>query len=425
MVSNQNEFNNTYPKEITEIKLKNENFDEERLVIEDYPNLETLYLRGIDSLDKLVLRDLPQLQKCTISDCGVKELVIENCPQIKELKADDNSLTSLEFSKNLLNLQKLNVDDNTELASGLEYFPKGIKFSCDNTKLDYQEKNEELETLRKQLEGSQRKYEDLKDFMASLTKEEKEGLVGKLDQEIKTQEKSLEQQPSTKEIKLNLKKDVEGLKETKEKLETNLAESEVKIQRLEKELTEAKARAEERQKKIEELSNEHSLEEIDQTPINEKTLNFLRAKSIFLNARQETIGELKKCFIALENKFGRQEVIGEVGNVVGGVGGVFDAVTFGVPGAIAEVIKAGNTFSQIMLAKKGNEEFQLSLKDEKDLVQLHKDYDSLVNLICDSKELEKESDINILNLKDRTRDGKARAFNADYEIFSILESKNV
>jgi predicted nucleic acid-binding Zn-ribbon protein len=413
MVSNQTEFSNTYSKEITEIRFKNKDFIEKQLVIEDYPNLETLYLRGIDSLDKLILRNLKQLQKCTISGCGVQELVIENCSQVKELKTDDNSLTNLEFLKNLPNLQKLNIDDNAELASGLEHLPKGTKFSCENTKLNYQE-----EDLRQ-------KYENLKGVITSLAKETQKELVGKLDQEIKEKEEASEQ-PKTQELVSNLKNSVKGLKEVKKELETNLTESEKKIQKLEEELAEAKTRSEERQKKIEELSQEHTLEEITyQAPLHEKTIAFLRAKSIFLNARQETIGELKKCFIALENKFGKHEIIGKVSNMISGAGGVFDTVTFGVPRAIGEVIKAGNNFARINLIDRGNKEFQLSLKDEQELIQLHHDYDSLINLVHNNEELKNESDINILNLKDRTRDCKACAFNTNYEIFSILESKNV
>jgi putative ribosome biogenesis GTPase RsgA len=158
----------------------------------------------------------------------------------------------------------------------------------------------------------------------------------------------------------------------------------------------------------------------------EKAIEFLRTKSIFLNARQETIGELKKCFIALENKFGSNEVIGEVGKAVSGAEGLFPrAITFGVPKVIGKAIKASNNFSKIMLTEKGNEEFQLSLKDEQELVQLHEDYDSLIKLISDNKGLESEPEINILNLKNRTRDGKAHAFNTDYEIFDVLDSKNV
>jgi hypothetical protein len=414
MVSNQTEFNEKYnDKEVTEIQLKNKDFEEKQLVIEDYPNLETLYLRGIDSLDTLIFRNLGKLQKFTISDCGVQELVIENCSQIKELKVDDNSLTSMEFLKNLPNLQKLNIDDNPELASGLEFLPQSLKkFSCENTKLDYQE------------EDFKKKYETIKEVITSITKETQKELVGKLDQEIKEKEKASEQ-PKTQELVLGLKNSIKGMKEVKTELETSLAESEVKIQKLEQELVEAKSRAEERQKKIEELGQEHSLEEIDQTLVNEKTITFLRTKSIFLNARQETVGELKKCFIALEKKFSKHEIIGEVSSMVSGVGGVFDTVAFGIPGTVGEIIKSGNNFARINLIDRGNKEFQISLADEKELVQLHKDYNLLISLIYNNEESKDEPDINVLNLKDRTRDGKARAFNTDYEIFGILETKAV
>ncbi|CAG8504554.1 9730_t:CDS:2 [Ambispora gerdemannii] len=397
MVKNQNEFNEKFnDKEIDEIEIKRKKF-EGQLIIKDYSKLEEIYLYNVSSIDKITLKDLPQLEKCTIRGCGIKELAIENCSQIKELNVESNLLTSLEFAKNLPNLQRLEVDGNLELASGSEFLPKGLKkFSCDNTKLP----------------SLEQKYETLKGIMTSVTKETQKELVGKLDQEIKEASGQLR----TKEIVLNLTKGVAGLKEVKKDLETNLAESEAKIKRLETELAEAKARAEQRQKKIEELSQEHSLEEIEQTPINEKTITFLRAKSIFLNARQETIGELQKCFIDLQKKFGKGKVIGEVSSAISGVGGVLDTVTFGITGAIGEVIKLGSTFSQIVLAEKGNEEFQISLKDEKELIQLHKDYDSLVSF---------KSGTNILDLRGRTRDGKARAFNTDYEIFSILESKNL
>ncbi|CAJ0912273.1 9071_t:CDS:2 [Entrophospora sp. SA101] len=58
-------FNKEYPKEEKEIKLKREDF-QGKLVAEDYPNLEKLYLRDIKNIDKITLRNLPQLQECTI-----------------------------------------------------------------------------------------------------------------------------------------------------------------------------------------------------------------------------------------------------------------------------------------------------------------------------------------------------------------------
>jgi len=65
MVNNQIEFDNKFSKEEKEIKLKREDF-QGKLVIEDYLNLEKLYLRDIKSIDKITLKNLPQLQECTI-----------------------------------------------------------------------------------------------------------------------------------------------------------------------------------------------------------------------------------------------------------------------------------------------------------------------------------------------------------------------
>jgi len=181
MVNNQNEFNKEYNnKETTEIKIKNEDF-EGQLIVENYPSLEILYLRGIDSIDKIILKNLTQLQKCTISDCGVQELVIENCPQIKELNVSNNSLTNLEFLKNVEKLQKLDVDDNTTLESGLEHLPQSLKeFSCENIKLPYQkeqgedqEKNELQQPSKVFNEGKKNLYGIIvakKDKEGNLTK---------------------------------------------------------------------------------------------------------------------------------------------------------------------------------------------------------------------------------------------------------------
>jgi len=63
-------------------------------------------------------------------------LVIENCPQIKKLNIRSNLLTNLNFLQSLPNLENLEIDGNTELASGLEHLPKSLKtFSFENTKL--------------------------------------------------------------------------------------------------------------------------------------------------------------------------------------------------------------------------------------------------------------------------------------------------
>jgi hypothetical protein len=81
---------------------------------------------------------------------------------------------------------------------------------------------------------------------------------------------------------------------------------------LEKELTKARDGAEEREKKIEEISK---LEAIIKSPIYKEVINFLRAKLIFLNARRGTIEELKELCNELEkflnNKSAKIAIVGE------------------------------------------------------------------------------------------------------------------
>ena len=66
MAKNQNEFNNTYSKEIKEIKIEDEYDFEGQLSVADYLNLKKLYLHDVDRIEKLTLKNLPQLQECTI-----------------------------------------------------------------------------------------------------------------------------------------------------------------------------------------------------------------------------------------------------------------------------------------------------------------------------------------------------------------------
>ena len=122
MVNNQKEFNNTYKNKgkIKEIKIEDEYDFEGQLSVVDYLNLEKLYLHDIDRIDKVILKNLPQLQECTIWDCGVKELVISNCPNIETLNVRENNLTSLEFMVNLRNLTELDIEGNLKLDEILE-----------------------------------------------------------------------------------------------------------------------------------------------------------------------------------------------------------------------------------------------------------------------------------------------------------------
>jgi len=39
---------------------------QEQLSIENYPQLEKLHLRSVESVDKVIIKNLPQLEECTI-----------------------------------------------------------------------------------------------------------------------------------------------------------------------------------------------------------------------------------------------------------------------------------------------------------------------------------------------------------------------
>src|SRR4051812_20086722 len=116
MVKNQIEFNENHPKEKKEkqIKIREENNFQGSLVIEDYSELEKLYLRGIKNIEEVVLKNLTQLQEITIRDCGTKDLVIENCSKVKKLNVENNLLTDLGFIKDLENLEELKINGNAE-----------------------------------------------------------------------------------------------------------------------------------------------------------------------------------------------------------------------------------------------------------------------------------------------------------------------
>jgi len=136
VINNQIEFNNKYSEKVKEIKIEDEYEFKGQLVIADYPNLEELRLKDIYKIEKVTLKNLPELQKCTIWDCGVKDLVIENCLRVRKLNIRTNSLTNLEFLKPLKNLEELELDGNTEINSDLEYLPDSLeKFSYENTKI--------------------------------------------------------------------------------------------------------------------------------------------------------------------------------------------------------------------------------------------------------------------------------------------------
>lgn len=68
MVKNQTEFSEKHPKDKKEkvIKIREESNFQGELVIEDYPDLDKLYLRNVKKVDKLILKNLKNLTEFTI-----------------------------------------------------------------------------------------------------------------------------------------------------------------------------------------------------------------------------------------------------------------------------------------------------------------------------------------------------------------------
>ncbi|CAG8465129.1 11363_t:CDS:2 [Cetraspora pellucida] len=169
MVKNQSEFNNKYSnKEKKEpIRVRDENNFQGQLVVEDYPNLEKLYFRSVKSVDKVILKNLSQLQECTILDCGTKELVIENCSQIKKLSVRQNNLTSLEFLKDLNNLEALEIDgSNEDIWELLQELSRKVQ----NLEVENKQLKEQQPIITIDFE---KKYQNLKKFLNFLSSEEK------------------------------------------------------------------------------------------------------------------------------------------------------------------------------------------------------------------------------------------------------------
>jgi len=117
-------------------------------------------------------------------------------------------------------------------------------------------------------------------------------------------------------------------------------------------------------------------------------------------------------------------VASEVGDAISNMGGAASSTTiYGViPKAVGEIIKSGGNFSKMVIFEGGSKEFQISLKDEKELIQLNNSYDSLISLTHDLTRKDEKKIGDLLDLKTR-RLIKAELFGKDknYKILDILD----
>ena len=97
-----------------------------------------------------------------------------------------------------------------------------------------------------------------------------------------------------------------------------------------------------------------------------KVNEFLGAKEVFLNSRQETIKELQNCCDKLEssNITGKYAKISEVGQYLSAGGNVASSLTLGIVKAIGETIAAGNNSAKRRSFIEHSEKFQSFLVND-------------------------------------------------------------
>ena len=217
-ISNFNELNNKENlEEIKEIKIGYKKFSDKQLVIENYSKLESLQLLKVNSIDKITLKNLTQLKECTIQGCGVTELVIENCPQIKTLNVRDNSLTNLEFLATLENLEELELDGNAELIKTLKPYKgdwKNYQKDKDIQEIFELTKQSNLREIVKKCLDLKKSREDLKKDVSFLLQP-----LSK-----RTQQKTISSLINTEELVLNLEKEFKEKEEKINSLELRVRE---------------------------------------------------------------------------------------------------------------------------------------------------------------------------------------------------------
>lgn len=227
MVNNQQEFNEQYhSKKTKEIEFKRSIDFQGSLVIEGYLELEKLELRDNESIDKVILRNLPQLQESIIWNCNTKDLVIENCPQIKKLNVCKNLLTNLEFLNDLNNLELLEVEGNSELNQ------------LTNILKNYQGNWK----ICKEILNLQKENQILKESKKKLKRAIQENVVEPLDEQLNEINKKIKRSSSfsqsgdTDELTTVAGQVVKNLKDINENLKNELDEVKTEIQILEEKL---------------------------------------------------------------------------------------------------------------------------------------------------------------------------------------------
>jgi Leucine-rich repeat (LRR) protein len=121
--------NKNYPKgqKSKEIFARNENL-EGKLIIEDYKEVRNIDCGNNSKLQVVELKSLPKLTHFYANGCQIKDIRIENCPNIEDFNVSNNFIESTKFLDDLNpeKLETLSIHSNNFQEQGLGFLSKFI-----------------------------------------------------------------------------------------------------------------------------------------------------------------------------------------------------------------------------------------------------------------------------------------------------------
>ena len=128
MVNAQEWLDKNYSKEVKELDLANQDLVGQ-LIIQDFPDLESIKCGNNKNLASIKLINLPKLNYFHANGCQVAYLTIDNCPEINELNIANNLLTNTSFlsSLNPEKLTHLSIHSNNFAEQDLSFLSKFVK----------------------------------------------------------------------------------------------------------------------------------------------------------------------------------------------------------------------------------------------------------------------------------------------------------
>ncbi len=118
--------------ELANNNLVSGSFDTDPFILGDYPKLANLDLRGNRYITELDITACTELQQLHLSDCGLSEINISQCPELNTLAVSNNKITGLDLGNNK-DLCYLYVNGNPISEINLSKLDKLVTLDISNT----------------------------------------------------------------------------------------------------------------------------------------------------------------------------------------------------------------------------------------------------------------------------------------------------